>query len=67
MNGPGDRSTTRAVYDATAGAYAEAIDIFQNILLVEPGHRQAAEYLRLSRLKFDALQRLRRDRARDSN
>lgn len=25
MNGPGDRSTTRAVYDATAGAYAEAI------------------------------------------
>lgn len=54
-----------AAYDRRA--YAEAIDIFQNILLVEPGHRQAAEYLRLSRLKFDALQRLRRDRARDSN
>ncbi len=39
--------------------YRQAISLFESVLLVVPGHRDASEYLRLSRLKYDALQRLR--------
>lgn len=38
--------------------YAAAIEIFENILLVRPGHKQATEYLRLSRKKRAAIQKL---------
>lgn len=39
--------------------YEAAEKDFANILLVEPHHAQAAEYLRLSKLKKDAMRRLR--------
>ena len=38
--------------------YARAIRIFENILLIRPGHGQATEYLRLSRKKHAAIQKL---------
>lgn len=35
--------------------YREAVDTFENILLLDPGHQNSLEYLRLSRLKYDAI------------
>lgn len=36
--------------------YETAIPIFENILLVDPSNKQATEYLRLSRKKYEAIQ-----------
>ena len=41
--------------------YDQAISEFQNIMLVDPGQKQAAEYLRLSLKKKEALERLLRN------
>lgn len=38
--------------------YNSAIRIFDNVLLIQPGHNQATEYLRLSRQKREAADRL---------
>ncbi len=38
--------------------YDKAILLFDNVLLIDPAHRQAQEYLRLSRQKKDAAERL---------
>ncbi len=38
--------------------YGRAIVIFENILLVQPGHNKATEYLRLSKKKQAAIERL---------
>jgi len=38
--------------------YDSAIQLFENVLLVRPGHNQASEYLRLSRKKRAAIQKL---------
>ncbi len=48
-----------------ARRYDEAIQNFDNVILIQPGHRQAVEYLRLSRKKKEAIERLlRRERKR---
>ena len=38
--------------------YEQAIQRFQNVLLVNPGHKEATEYLRLSQQKQEAVRRL---------
>lgn len=38
--------------------YAQSIRIFENILLIQPAHNQATEYLRLSRQKREAVDKL---------
>ncbi|MCB1139150.1 MAG: tetratricopeptide repeat protein [Leptospiraceae bacterium] len=38
--------------------YQNAIQMFENVLLVNPGHKEATEYLRLSHQKYAAVQRL---------
>lgn len=40
--------------------YAGAIETFSNALLLAPGHKVAGEYVRLSRQKYAAMERLRR-------
>jgi tetratricopeptide (TPR) repeat protein len=41
-----------------ARRYSEAISIFENILLIQPAHKEALEYLRLSQKKRAAIQQL---------
>jgi len=42
----------------TARHYTEAIALYENILLIAPGHKEATEYLRLSERKRAAIQEL---------
>lgn len=35
--------------------YKEAVDTFENTLLLDPAHQNSIEYLRLSKLKYDAI------------
>ena len=42
--------------------YDEAIHLLDSVLLLQPGHRQSVEYLRLSRKKKEAVERLLRRR-----
>lgn len=38
--------------------YEKAMEIYDNILLIDPDHREALEYLRLSKQKFEAAEKL---------
>lgn len=38
--------------------YKEAIDIFENILLIDPNHQNSIEYLRLSKVKNEAITKI---------
>ena len=45
--------------------YETAIPVFENILLVDSSNKQAKEYLRLSKKKQEAIQRLKAKLKRD--
>ncbi|MCS6984831.1 MAG: peptide ABC transporter substrate-binding protein [Leptospiraceae bacterium] len=38
--------------------YEKAMELYDNILLIDPNHKEAGEYLRLSRQKYEAAERL---------
>lgn len=46
------------IADYNAREFDRAVKTFENILLIEPGNREAQEYLRIAVRKRDALRKL---------